>query len=117
MIRLPETLADAFEYDAETGVLTRIFKSGKRRVAGANVRSGDYIRVSFNGKEYPAHRLIWLLVYGQSPDQFIDHINGVRTDNRLANLRLASDAENKRNVGIRSHNTSGEKGVTWDKAN
>lgn len=117
MSRPKENVNDAFEYNPETGTLTRVFKGGHRRVAGSRKQAADYIRVGFNGREYPAHRLIWWLVYGSLPSAFIDHINGDRTDNRLCNLRLATDAQNKRNVGMRSHNTSGFKGVTWDKAN
>lgn len=116
--RVPEILVEAFGYDPETGVLTRKFKGGHQRVVGSKVLSpNSYVKVGFNGREYPAHRLIWWLVYGSLPDGFIDHVNGDKADNRLANLRLATDAENKRNVGMRSHNTSGFKGVTWDKAN
>lgn len=115
--RKPERLQDAFHYDAKSGVLTRIFKGGHRRIIGQKKTHDGYVKVGFNGREYPAHRLIWWITYGILPEQFIDHINGDKSDNRLANLRLATDAENKRNVGMRSHNTSGFKGVSWDKAN
>lgn len=114
-MRTPENIDEIFEYDPETGVLVRKFKGGHRRVAGAKRANGDYSKVAFNGREYPAHRLIWWLVYGALPDKFIDHINGDKSDNRLSNLRLATDAENKRNVGPRSHNTSGFKGVSYDR--
>lgn len=116
MKRAQEDIFNVFEYNRETGVLTRKFKGGSVRAVGAKARN-HYIRVSVNGREYPAHRLIWLLVHGEFPAKFIDHINGDRQDNRLCNLRLASDAENKRNVGPRSHNTSGIKGVSWDRQN
>lgn len=117
MKRPEECITDAFDYSPETGVLTRKFKGGHARVAGGNKTNGGYTKIGFNGREYPAHRLIWWRVYGELPDHFIDHINGDKSDNRLCNLRLATDAENKRNVGKRSHNTSGFKGVTWDKVN
>lgn len=116
MRRAPEIITEAFEYDAETGNLTRKFKGGNCRVIGLKRTVDGYTRVSFNAREYPAHRVIWWLVYGELPTSFIDHINGEKSDNRLANLRLASDAENKRNVGKRSHNTSGFKGVTFCKS-
>ena len=115
--RQPERLEDAFRYDAESGVLTRIFKGGQTRIIGSKKTTDGYTKTSLNGREYPAHRLIWWIAYGSLPDRFIDHINGDKSDNRLSNLRLATDSENKRNVGKRQHNTSGFKGVTWDKAN
>ena len=115
--RKPEIITEAFAYNPETGELLRKFKGGTTRVAGGKRQSDGYVKIGFNGKEYPAHRLIWWLVYGSLPDRFIDHINGDKGDNRLANLRLATDAENKRNVGMRRHNTSGFKGVSWDKVN
>ena len=117
MRRAEEKITEAFCYDKKTGALTRKFKGGNIRAAGTKKRTKDYVKVGFNGREYPAHRLIWWLVYGSLPDRFIDHINGDKSDNRLVNLRLATDAENKRNVGMRKHNTSGFKGVTWDSVN
>lgn len=117
MKRPDERIEDAFDYSPETGILTRKFKGGHERAAGTRKAHKGYTKIGFNGHEYPAHRLIWWLVYGALPTRFIDHVNGDRSDNRLCNLRLATDAENKRNVGIRAHNTSGFKGVTWDKDN
>jgi len=57
--------------------------------------------------------LAWLFVHGFDPPQQIDHINGIRDDNRIANLRLATVAENSQNVGKQSNNKSGFKGVHW----
>ena len=115
--RTPERLEDAFHYDSETGVLTRLFKGGHRRVVGSKKDHDGYTKIGFNGREYVAHRLIWWLVYGELPDRFIDHINGCKSDNRLCNLRLATAGQNKCNIEKRRHNTSGFKGVTWDKEN
>ena len=61
-----------------------------------------------------AHRVAWAIVHGEWPDQ-IDHINGGRADNRLANLRAVSNAENHRNEGKPKNNTSGVVGVIWCK--
>jgi hypothetical protein len=60
-----------------------------------------------------AHRAIWAIATGQWPDA-IDHINGVRSDNRLCNLRSADAATNSRNAGRRIDNKSGHVGVCWD---
>lgn len=66
-------------------------------------------------KNYLAHRVIWLLLFGHFPDEQIDHINGDRTDNRLANLRAVTNAENCKNQCARSDNTTGVTGVYWFK--
>lgn len=59
------------------------------------------------------HRLVWVLMNGDDPGVLhIDHINGDPFDNRIENLRLATKAENCRNVGASKNNTSGYKGVT-----
>jgi hypothetical protein len=60
---------------------------------------------------FKAHRLIWKLVSGQEPIGQIDHVNGIRHDNRLANLRLVNQEENQRNAGLRVDNKSGHAGV------
>jgi topoisomerase IA-like protein len=63
---------------------------------------------------FAVHRLIWKLLYNSEPDE-IDHINGDRADNRAANLRSVCKTENCRNQRLRSDNTSGHVGVSWDK--
>lgn len=60
-----------------------------------------------------AHRVIWALHYGEWPKEQIDHINGIRDDNRISNLREVSDAENKKNTKRRADNKSGQQGVSW----
>lgn len=74
-----------------------------------------YLTVWFRYKGYLAHRLIWALVYGQMPTLPIDHINGVRHDNRLSNLRLATVAQNTVNTGVKPSNKLGLKGVYFNK--
>jgi hypothetical protein len=65
-----------------------------------------------SGVDYKAHRLIWLMSYGVAPE-FIDHINGVRDDNRLENLRSVSWEENTKNAKRRADNVSGVTGVSF----
>lgn len=75
-----------------------------------------YKTAIINGRKFLAHRVLWLLHTGQWPVEHIDHINGVRSDNRISNLRAVSFAENQRNRRIHSSNKSGVIGVDWHKA-
>lgn len=78
----------------------------------ANGANG-YIRIGRDGKVVYLHRWIWEQVFGPIPDGWeIDHINGIKTDNRLDNLRCIPQAANKRNRKTPAHNTSGINGVT-----
>src|SRR5690606_11618117 len=71
-----------------------------------------YREVGIDGRLYKAHRVIWLYIAGEWPDE-IDHINGDRSDNRFANLRAVSRAENMRNKRSYKNNRSGQNGVSW----
>jgi hypothetical protein len=90
---------DKFNYDPESGLLTHRtshFKSKIGKVAGGRDNNG-YVHVKIKDDSYPAHRIAWLLTYGELPSRFLDHINGDRADNRIANLRLATQSENNQN--------------------
>lgn len=87
-------------------------RAGER--AGTPVSYG-YVRISIEGVKYPAHRLAWFYVHGRWPKEQIDHINGVRDDNRVCNLREASSMENQWNAKRAINNSSGFKGVYFDK--
>jgi hypothetical protein len=92
-----EDLKKFLHYDPETGVFTWIAKPAKKIVVGTvagNPLPNGYLRISLNKKEQYSHRLAWLYSYGHMPPDQIDHINGVRDDNRLTNLRLANQGEN-----------------------
>lgn len=69
---------------------------------------------SIDGRKYLAHRVIYKMMTGQEPPQ-IDHINGDRQDNRVANLRAANDALNGKNKAMLCTNTSGHVGVYWSR--
>jgi len=64
---------------------------------------------------FPVHRLVWAFVNGKWPNDQIDHVNGIKNDNRLINLREANNSQNNMNKGKQSNNTSGFKGVSWHK--
>lgn len=85
--------------------------SGKE--AFATLDAVGYFRGKIFGRRLFAHRVIMLLATGEWPPEQIDHINGVRHDNRLVNLRNASQLENGKNQRLPSHNTTGVVGVSW----
>lgn len=70
---------------------------------------------SIQDKQIYAHRAAWAIVHGEWPEHEIDHLNGVRHDNRLQNLRHVTKTENGRNQGLKATNKSGVNGVFWDK--
>ena len=107
-----ERLKELLNYDPDTGVFTWLVSSRgvKAGVAGC-VHPLGYIQININGRSYRAHRLAFLYMTGTFPDDQVDHINGMRADNRWLNLREATHSENLRNCGKYANNTSGYKGV------
>ena len=63
--------------------------------------------------KYAVHKIGWIYIHGECKKEMVDHYNGIKNDNRLVNLREATNAENMRNVGKQAHNTSGLKGVSF----
>lgn len=76
-------------------------------------RNRGYFVGAVDGVNLPAHRVAWAIYRGSWPSQFIDHINGNPSDNRIENLRDVSHSDNHRNSSRRSDNTSGVTGVYW----
>ena len=114
-MRITQTeLKRLFNYNAQTGLfIRRIDHSSRARagdVVGTPAGSG-YLNVCINYRKYIVHRLVWLYVYGHFPPHDIDHINRVKTDNRLANLRSVTRSENQHNLATKQSNTSGFTGV------
>lgn len=75
--------------------------------------NNGYLRGAIFGTGFKAHRVAWAVFYGGWPEHGIDHINGDRADNRIANLRDVPQSENVKNLSRASHNTSGITGVHW----
>lgn len=79
--------------------------------AGHIDKSTGYRDISLDGRSYYAAKLAWLYMFGEYPECVVDHINRIRDDDRLVNLRLATQSQNIANSGMFAHNTSGIKGV------
>ncbi len=111
-------LKERLTYDPLTGIFRtreRVKQVPAGEIAGCYSSKG-YRRIKIDDREYPAHRLAWLYVHGEFPPGDIDHINRVRDDNRIANLRPATRQENGQNRKCSANNTSGYLGVTWNRA-
>lgn len=119
-------LRNAMSYDPDTGVLTwkpRLDKPKhwNTRYAGQPalhcLHDDGYRKGRLNRKLLRAHRVAWAIHHGHWPEHHIDHVNGNRTDNRIANLRDVPRAENQKNMRKPSDNTSGRIGVWWHTQN
>lgn len=130
----PELLRQLLHYDPETGELTwryrnaSHFQTGARdpqwrannwnsknagRPALATIDGFGYKFGAIFGRLIRAHRVIWAIMTGEWPSEDIDHLNGLKTDNRWCNLRHVSHTINSRNQKLRSTNKSGVNGVRW----
>lgn len=110
-----ERLKELLSYDPITGDFIRKIdncRGGKKGEIVGHLCSEGYIRMRIGCKIYKAHRLVWLYMYGYFPEYEIDHILGIKSDNRLSELREVSRRCNMRNQKIRNTNTSGITGVS-----
>lgn len=110
-------LQQYLHYNPETGLFTWIKKKAAWQKAGSpagSVHHEGYVVIGFNNKTYPAHRLAWLFIYGKFPKNEIDHINRIRTDNRIKNLRTVTTQQNQFNITKRNNTTSKYIGVSWN---
>lgn len=110
---LIKRIAEVFDYQ-DGGLKYKIAQGSKSAGAIAGTRNKGYWQVGLDGKRYQAHRIIFAMHHGFLPEQ-VDHIDGDKLNNKIENLRQATNAQNHWNTGIRSTNKSGVKGVCWNK--
>lgn len=109
-----EFLRELFDYDESRGELiwkNNKYKKRNGKIAGTFPKSANYKKVKIDSVPYQLHRLIWIYHNGNAHVETIDHIDRDKKNNRIENLRAATQAENIQNVGIKSTNKSGRIGV------
>ena len=110
-----------FNYDPETGKLYWKVSTSWRIIVGEEAGSVHpnmgYVVVGLKCRHFVAHRIIWEMHNGPIPKGMqVDHINHIRDDNKLCNLRLVTHADNHKNMTRQSNNVSKIPGVYWDTA-
>jgi hypothetical protein len=109
-----EQLKSKLRYNKKTGVFYWV-DGVPATLIGKQAGTADLtgrIRITLNGKKYPAHHLAWLWVHGVMPTKSIDHKNRSPSNNRISNLREATPAQQNQNLGMSKRNTSGYIGVS-----
>lgn len=109
-------IEDLLRYDSETGHV--FWKVSRRNGTLAGSRAGTlsanrYRYILAMGKKITEHRIAWYLYHGEWPDGQIDHINGIRDDNRIENLRDVSRQQNGMNQKLPTRSSSGIMGVYY----
>ena len=113
-----QRLKEVLDYDPHTGHFVWRTAVNSRALAGsaAGTRNTPYVSIGIDGVRYYAQRLAWMYVHGVMPRGEIDHINEVKRDNRITNLRDTDSAGNKANQkNARRDNDSGLRGVSLNK--
>jgi hypothetical protein len=124
-------LIECFNYDPMTGRLSwrerpvthfkdeHSWRVTNCKYAGKEIAGADekgYLRVPIHGKNYRVHRVCFAIYHGRWPDKQVDHIDGDKANNKIGNLREATNSQNQMNRGAAVNNTSGYKGVHFNKA-
>jgi len=113
-----EFLREILSYDPESGIFhwkkTLSHRNKAGNIAGTITDRG-YVVITIKRSRLMAHRLAWLYFYGSYPDGVIDHIDGEKANNAIANLRDISQVINTRNNCLSKNNTSGYPGVYLNK--
>lgn len=115
-----EECREYLRYEPETGYFyfrSRMGQRGQIGLRAGNAHPTGYRYIQINRRLYSEHRLAWLYVNGEWPNGFIDHINCVRNDNRICNLRVVDRAGNNQNRRKANKNnlSTGVMGVVADK--
>jgi len=117
---LPDTerLRQLLDYNSETGIF--VWKKARRNKAQKGIIAGwlsqkGYWKITVDGIDYPAHRLAWKFFYGHEPENQIDHIDKNKQNNKISNLRIATNQQNCMNIPIKKNNSSGFTGVYFNK--
>lgn len=111
-----EQLLDVLHCDPVEGKFYWKIPARRRKVgevAGA-MRPDGYVQIQINYELHLVHRLMFLATTGVYPMFEVDHVNRLRSDNRISNLRITTRKENGENLSISKNNTSGYRGVGWD---
>ena len=93
-------------------IMGTIMRKGSSKPAGTIQR---YQCIMIDGERFKGHHLMWFFVYNKWPEDEIDHINHNKLDNRIENLREATNSQNKMNRKRQRNSTSGYKGVVYSK--
>lgn len=102
-------------FDYADGLVWKV-KKGRANIGDKSHKNGNgYQAIKVNNKPYLEHKLVWLWHYGVLPE-YIDHIDGNPTNNKIENLRIATHSENMRNAKLRKDSKSQVKGVYWCKS-
>jgi HNH endonuclease/AP2 domain len=108
-------LKQLVSYDESTGIFTSNIQRGrlKKGAVAGYIKTQGHIAIHIDGNSHFAHRLAWLYAYGEFPAGQIDHINRIKTDNRISNLRIVSHQHNQQNQDkARKDSRSGLRGAS-----
>jgi hypothetical protein len=122
-----DRLREILTYIPDTGVWlwkdppprSKVNKGDLAGCISRNTKHPDncYRRIKIDGRMYKAAILAWFWTYGVWPSKDLDHANGDSLDDRINNLREATDSQNRANSRVPMHNTSGFMGINWNKRN